>query len=393
MKFLSLALGGVLAACLLTASVSAQQANDVDPNPPLTNLGVGTAALGDLLLGPIDVETVTGDNLCLGIEKAWGAYWVTSRGSTVTGDDPVIHKFDMAGNYIASYPQVSNSTLWRGRDMQADETANKLYVGSDNGEVSVYDYDPATKGLTHNSLFTLLTAMGTVRALCSHPNGKWYTKSFTSPLWEFDMVAGGGSATSFASATISAYGMGSEPGGSIWATSTGPSAQEMSTTGGVLAGTFGPTWGTAQGGADVYHDSRNQGSLSMVILGQGTPDSFELYDLAIPTASSSDVIISVDGPCPGPFTVTVTGCTPGGLVKFVSSTNGTGNVVVSGGPCTNVQLCLALPIAVHPSNWTANAAGVVVVGPITLGAGACGAITFQVVDVASCRASVNTHSL
>ena len=135
--------------------------------------GSGARGLGDLVAGPFDVETAPYDNRCLGVEQAWGYFWVTGRGHNAVGDNYMIHQYDMSGNYVASFPQnisLANAGGWGGRDMEADEAGNLLHVGNDSGHVETMSYDPLTASLAYSST-TVTLVSGTVRALCQGGNG------------------------------------------------------------------------------------------------------------------------------------------------------------------------------------------------------------------------------
>ncbi|RMH02564.1 MAG: hypothetical protein D6702_08375 [Planctomycetota bacterium] len=259
------------------------QATDADPNGSLltaTLTGGTHRGHGDLVAGPWDVETPTFDNRCLGVEYAWGFYWVTGAGHTTTGYNYMFHKFDTNGNYLASYPQPNTSAgIWGGRDMEADDATNTLWVGEDNGIVDVMTYDPVTGGLIFNS--TVYTSVvGTVRALCRNPNtGTFFTKSFTGTMYEFDMATGA-VINSFTNTAVSAYGFGWDYAqNTIWSSDSLASATELDPTTGQATGRgFNTLLGGSQGGVDVYNDSRNPNGPSLIMLHQTTPDSIALYD-------------------------------------------------------------------------------------------------------------------
>lgn len=257
-------------------------------DPPATEEGPATTAplpeaLGDVVAGPFDVEGTSQDNRILGVEHAWGGYWLTGRGNTTTGDNYMIHAFDENGQYLASYPQVTLSTGWAGRDMESYEATNTLWVGSDFGEVSEYRYDPVTQGLDHQSLHNTGVS-GTVRALCRNPdNGNFFTKSFTSDLFRFRLPSGTVTAQ-FQNSAVSAYGFGWDPiRGLIWANSTGVSLATLSPQDGQSTPLgFSTALGGAQGGLDVYYDARNPDSLTAIAMHQITPDTIVAYDIETP---------------------------------------------------------------------------------------------------------------
>lgn len=155
---------GVLAACFLLVSAATAQQDDSDPSGKLSPQAWNkNLVLRGLTAGPYDVETAPFDNRCLGVQKMDRYYFVTGRGHTSTGDNPMIHRYTLTGTYIDSWPQVSNSTGWRGRDMEA--IGWMLYVGSDSGEVSIYHWDPVMQTLAHQQIVTVTGMTGTVRAL------------------------------------------------------------------------------------------------------------------------------------------------------------------------------------------------------------------------------------
>lgn len=377
-----------LIAALVSSAALAQgafaQQNDVDP---ARGNGVGMqntsiAALGSLIAGPYDVETPPFDNRCLGVEEMGGFLWVTGTGHTTVGNAYKIHQYDMNGTYIQSFNQVSNATAWGGRDMASD--GNKLYVGSDNGEISEYLWSGGV--LTHVALHTVPGVVGTARALCRRPSdGHFFTKSFTATHYEFTLT---GVVNSVANAALSAYGYGwDDTNQSIWSTTTGPAVQEVDAGCVFKAGTFGPTWGTAQGGADVYCDSRNPGKLSMVILGQGTPDQIEIFDLAVNgTCGPPGFMLTKTGTCPGPVTLSSSNGTPNRPVAVLYGN--AGSFTKPSGACAGLTLGIQNPtLAVMLNNNGAGAASV----SFNTTAAFCGK-TVQFVDVQTCTAS-NTVTL
>ena len=275
----------------LVAGASAQQddfymnpSTDLDPNGSgyMTYVSGGTSrALGDVVAGPFDVETTPYDNRCLGVEEAWGHFWITGRGHTTIGDNYMVHKYDMNGIWINSFPQnVSSPNVggWGGRDMEADDANNTLWVGNDNGHVEIMTYDPITGGLTYSS--SMITGVPTtVRALCLNTtSGNFFTKSFTGDMYEFD--SNGTVINSIVNAGVSAYGFGWDAAnGTIWSSTTGAAATEIDpVTGNETGRTFSTALGGSQGGADIYMDSRNTNGPSLVMLHQTAPDSIAVYD-------------------------------------------------------------------------------------------------------------------
>ncbi len=368
---------GLLAAFALASLCSAQNADNSTNTARINDVGPAVAgvvpeALGTSIAGPYDVESGPFDNRCLGVEEAWGHYIVTGAGHTTTGWNYMLHEYDYTGNYLGSTAQVTASTGWAGRDMESDEVAGKLWVGSDNGEVSEYDW--IAGALVHNQLITV-NVSGTVRALCQNDTtGNFYTKSFTSTFYEFDLI--GNQYAAIAAAAPSAYGFGWDwASGTIWSTDAGPSVMEMTTAAVGTGNTFGFA-GAAQGGADVYEDVlRNPGFLSIIVLSQTSPDSIELFDLGV----------SVGGtPCTPPivYCTAAQNASSGGCFATISTSSNVCpvsdandyDVLVSGAeenkpgvvfygyapatiPFSSGQLCVAPPIRRTPPQNTGGGGG------------------------------------
>lgn len=296
---------------------------------PTATPGVQTAhpkALGDAVRGPLDVMTAPFDNRCLGVEVAFGYIWVTGRGDTTIGDDRQIHQYDMAGNFLGNTPQVTNSTAWGGRDMEADDAAGKLWIGSDNGELAEYDFDPAggpNGSLTFNQFYNF-GAVGTVRALARNPvTGNFYSGDFSNVLREFQLPST--QLQTWTNPGISIYGAGFNPcDGTVWwwsqnadpsAPLSGHAATQWDPLTGLTTGVgfqgldVDPGATMFAGGADVYEDPLNPGNMSLMGLHQhnGTLTTEEDvavgYDLATPSCGCSSVVYCTPK-------VNSQGCTP-----------------------------------------------------------------------------------
>lgn len=296
---------GWIAAVAASSQLGALVAQDVSRasatewGPPTTS--PAPEGFGDVVAGPFDIETLAGpapgDNRCLGVEAMANGFFITGRGHTTIGDNPMIHRFDLDGNYVASYPQVTLSTGWAGRDMESH--GGRLFVGSDQGEVSEYLWDCGV--LVHSALYTTSVPQ-TIHGLCRNPHtGYFHTKSFLNDFYTFELPSG-----AILSSTIddnySAYGLAWDPRvDRIWASTTG-AALTLATENGVhMGGGFTPSLGGTQGGVDTYLDPRNPGGYSVVALHQATPDQIVVYD-------------AFGGPCkPFPYCfpkVNSQGCTP-----------------------------------------------------------------------------------
>jgi hypothetical protein len=91
--------------------------------------------------------------------------------------------------------------------------------------------------------------------------------------------------------------------------------------------------------------------------------------------------LSIAGSCPGTMTISATGATPGGRVRFLRAT-GTGNVVWPGGSCAGTPL--GLDDSMRPLRSVAADASGVASFTLTAPAAACGVILIQALDAASC---------
>ncbi|MFG0283285.1 MAG: GC-type dockerin domain-anchored protein [Phycisphaerales bacterium JB039] len=163
-------------------------------------------------------QTITRDNRSLGIEYAWGYFWVTGAG--VGGSGPEfqrIYQFDGCWNLIETYPQQTTSEIWGGRDPAAVEDENLLYIGTDLGEWSIYTYDPATERLDTTQTVTEFTFLAnTIRALAYRPSSdSFFTKDFGGGISELDRT--GFELDFWSLPDVSAYGAAYDPlNDTIW---------------------------------------------------------------------------------------------------------------------------------------------------------------------------------
>lgn len=75
-------------------------------------------SLGDSLWG-LDISSITGDNLCLGVEYDGTHLWVTGAVDDPAADPNYLYKLDKGGTLLASYPQPSGNG-WGWRDLCFD---------------------------------------------------------------------------------------------------------------------------------------------------------------------------------------------------------------------------------------------------------------------------------
>jgi len=91
--------------------------------------------------------------------------------------------------------------------------------------------------------------------------------------------------------------------------------------------------------------------------------------------------LAINGPCPGPATVTLAGAAPFAGVAFANGPGG--SFTIPGGPCAGTSLGISGPTLL--GIFSADAAGSISLA-VTLPAGFCGS-TLQAVDISSCTAS------
>ncbi|MFI4917282.1 MAG: GC-type dockerin domain-anchored protein [Phycisphaerales bacterium JB060] len=175
----------------------------------------GWLALGDALFTPENISVLTGDTGNLGVEFAFGYYWVTHNGDFATGTQ-VLNQYDSDWNLVESYLQLTNSPMWGQRDGAAIESENRLFFGAESGELCEYVFDPGTQRLDLGASQIIASgSLGTVRALAWDPNNEvFYTKDFSGTIEFLDRD---GFLIDLAAATPSAYGAAFDPvNGTVW---------------------------------------------------------------------------------------------------------------------------------------------------------------------------------
>ncbi len=304
----------------------AQSDSDAAADSKPSQVQWSSDSLGTIAAGPFSLSNIIPNTApaLLGVEEAWGFYWVTGRnndgaaGAGVAGAPNKVFKFSKTGQFLAAYPQTNNydpafnsatTSIWGGRDLAADEANNKLYYGWEGGYFTEHTYNPVTGDIDAGTTTQIIGLTGTIRALARTREGKFYTADFSGPLRVFT-VGGGVEATylnNFQSsgAAVAMYGMGfnddqTGAGEKLWTWSqNGPLpandpnqrvlAVELDISGGIGVQPtrtgrefFGDTLGTPSltnniaGGADVYCEN---GELRMIALHQAPQDTIVAYDL------------------------------------------------------------------------------------------------------------------
>ena len=299
----------------------------------LQSIPKSTPPSGELapLIATYDVEALTGSNLCLGVEYAFGYLWVTNAGTSSASPPNYLVKIDISGPtpvVVNTYTQTS-TTGWGWRDMCSDGT----YLYASEG-TSIIQIDPNTGSPTG---VTIPSPINPARALAYDPaTDHFWTISFSTNLFEIDR--NGTIIHSFPN-PVSSYGAGWDPysvgGPFLWlnaGTSTGDTyhMDQVNPVTGTLTGVshIGTT-GAIAGGLDVDVDIV-PGKIAAVALGQGTPDIVDVWDFG-------DYGDPTDPLPPTNFIATSEPSTPTSmLLTWTDPSN-----YINGNPLTNFQIIIA----------------------------------------------------
>ena len=295
---------------------SAQSADrDAAPNPQrrvIAKLARGNGSflgLGDHVLGPIDVQTPTVDNGCLGVEAAFGFFYVSGRLQPPPNNQRAIYKFDTAGSLLATFPQLTHPvSAWGHRDLESDDSANipgqlgHIWGGQEVGHFVRYAVDGA--GNLDAGTAMSFPALGTIRALALdlHPDsprrGHFWTANFTSSIIEFDESGQVYSTITNPGKTV--FGMALDPTDSnkLWLHSQDGGVPQLDAvqwsefdialkalTGKTFQGISAGTTANLAGGGDIYADATAT-TYRFISLHQSDMDQLNAYDSAIPTGGS-----------------------------------------------------------------------------------------------------------
>jgi len=263
---------------------------DRDPNASYSH---GTPQIddpGDIIFD-IDVQALSGDDQCLGVEYVAPYLWVTGGGGTSGTVENSLYKIDpVAGTLEATYLQNTTSA-WGMRDLCYDPVAGLLYAGDDNG---FYSIDPADGTVT--TVFT--GAIGACIRALAYDGTHFWTKSFSDPLYEFDIA--GNIINSYTDA-LSTYGMAYDSfEDCLWLFATPTTFFQYDLNGASTGITYGlvlPNAGIV-GGAFYDEGGLVPGLTVLGCLGQGTPDvvyAMELRDAEIWVSITNNISGTVPG--------------------------------------------------------------------------------------------------
>ncbi|MBC8405870.1 MAG: hypothetical protein H8E15_11625 [Planctomycetes bacterium] len=251
------------------------------------------AGTADIVRGPFDVQTLTGDPRIQGAAYGWGHYWVSGAGYDIYNPEFMIHKFDMDGNYVASYPQEVGTTGLGNYDLEIDEATNTMWGAYDGGNVSIYSYSPGSGGLYGGQTRTTPAVHGFAGFTRDPNSGLFYFYSYfineitvLSP--DLNYVV------DYLPTSSEIYGLSwSENTNTLWAVQGEGyvRAIELDPFSGVETGrrfdielpnTF------RAGGCDIYDDPNNPGSPTLALIAQGCADQLACYDVDSITGTSPD---------------------------------------------------------------------------------------------------------
>jgi len=252
--------------------IEATELGTVD-KAPQTNPNLGSRAIGDYLYY-VDVEAVTADIRCLGVENLGvnNDWWVTGAADMAGA---YLYTIDYAGTtLLGQYAQ--GNTSWGWRDLGYDGAY--LYT-SDSFDIE--QIDPATGMATG---VTIASPTSPARAMAYDPvTDSFWTGNFSSDIYNIDR-AGGFTAYANPSA-LSVYGMAFDDASDVlWIWSQDGSGSLASAfdprtgtfTGDTWDGGSAPLFGTA-GGCCIFDDP----TYGTVFAGmhQSTPDNVAVYEI------------------------------------------------------------------------------------------------------------------
>jgi|GEM_PF-2303930 len=250
---------------------------------PQTNPNLGSRAVGDYLYY-VDVEAVTADIRCLGVENLGpnNDWWVTGAADMLGA---YLYTIDYAGTTLLGQYSQGN-TGWAWRDLGFDGA----YLYASDSYV-IEQIDPAT-GMTTG--VTIASPVSPARAMAYDPvTDSFWTASFSSSIYNIDRA--GGYTTYANTNALSIYGMAMDDStDTLWIWSQDGSGSLASAfdprtgtlTGDSWDGGTAPIFGIA-GGACIFDDPTH----GTVFAGmhQASPDNVAVYEMAFNPMPQLDI--------------------------------------------------------------------------------------------------------
>ena len=300
---------------------------------------LGHAQLGTQVQGPIDVQAITGNPLCRGVEYAWGYYWVPAA-PLVPGGPDFIYQISMSGALVSTTSSAAPGAMNGSLDLAADEAGNVLYSGSST-DLRIYNF--GTTPLPGTGLICRIAQNPGFPsgALTRDPNtGHLFTALGNSVITECTINLSGtiqvfntfpaigknirGFAWDSVNNMIWAFCQNPMPGTTHLVEFNQINPQTGALTGLTFMGNTNLPVPNVAGGCDIYHDLLNPNFLSIIGLHQSNPDALMVYDLGVPSPCSGDPVVYCTAK------INSLGCTPAiGFNGAPSATAGAGFTVTA----------------------------------------------------------------
>jgi hypothetical protein len=278
--------------CLLSPLLFAQVNETITEGSPSCQAMISSASagrgLGDLLF-TLEVENITGDLRCIGLEFDDENFWVTGASDFTKA---YLYKISWCGELLGTYPQPpANWGTWGWRDLTWD--GEYLYAGSDAHYPGyIAQIDPATGSVT--GVYYGPFPINPCRALAyDEREDCFWTASFSSSIYQ---CFKDGSSISYTNPGLALYGAAveaSDPDDPMlwWCSQDGSGSlfSEFSLKTKTFTGkTFDPGGGGIAGGSCAF--DMGGGVWVLAVIMQAAPDYIAVYDLGTaPITLTSDV--------------------------------------------------------------------------------------------------------
>jgi hypothetical protein len=296
-----------LTLCLVSPLLSAQLNESVTEAPPsfqsmLSSSNAGRGAGG--LLFTLDVEGITGDLRCIGVEFDDKNFWVSGASDFLKA---YLYEISWCGELLGTYPQPpANWGSWGWRDLAWD--GQYLYAGSDTDHPGyIAQIDPADGQVTgvYYGPFPVVPC----RAMAyDEREDCFWTASFGSPIYQ---CFKDGSSISYANPGLALYGAAVEASNPdhpmLWWWSqdgSGCLASQFSLNTKTFTGnSFDPGSFGVAGGACSFDMGGGVWVLAAIV--QGSPDYIAVYDLGTAPITLTSDVVAIDAGTGGTANLTL----------------------------------------------------------------------------------------